>query len=401
MPQSEIRTSKTGATISVNGRSAIFPSHRYLQLGIAAFSWLLLVGCGAPGDPQPPSPPIPSTIGDLSAQQHGNGVQLVFTLPRRTVAGDRLTEPPAMEIFRGSLKPNGAPENKTFKLVYTIPGALADVYTAQGKIQFTDPLPAEVLRANPGVTFAYRVRTRASRKKDSADSNTVTAKVYPVAAKITSLQARVTQNAIELSWPVPVNAASGNSAESLTGYHIYRGELDATAPAPAPSDLSQAKWKSPPILLAPSSGNSYDDTLFDFGKSYVYFVRSVVIAEGTPIESDDSAAAIVTPTDTFPPAAPQNVVLAEIPGENGAVVPDLSWSINLETDLAGYRVYRSEQPGQRGQRLMETLLLSPAYRDSSVQAGHRYFYTITALDRAGNESPASDAIPLDLTQPPQ
>src|SRR5258708_16350300 len=172
MPKSDIRTPKTGATISVNGRSAIFPSHQYLQLGIAAFAWVLLAGCGAAGAPQPPSPPIPSTIGDLSAQQHGNGVQLVFTLPRRTVAGDRLAEPPAMEIFRGSLKPNGAPDNKTFKLVYTIPGALADVYTAQGKIQFTDPLPAEALRANPGVPFPSPLPTPPPRKKNPPDSHT-------------------------------------------------------------------------------------------------------------------------------------------------------------------------------------------------------------------------------------
>ncbi len=142
----------------MNGRSATFPSHRYLQLGIAAFGCWLLAGCGAPGDPQPPSPAIPSAIGDLSAQQHGNGVELVFTLPRRTVAGDRLAEPPAMEIFRGSLKPNGAPDNKTFKLVYTIPGALADVYTARRKIQFTQPkysAPIRELRLRTGCGPAH------------------------------------------------------------------------------------------------------------------------------------------------------------------------------------------------------------------------------------------------------
>ena len=33
------------------------------------------------------------------------------------------------------------------------------------------------------------------------------------------------------------------------------------------------------------------------------------------------------------------------------------------------------------------LLLTPAFRDMNVQPGHRYFYTVTAVDRAGNESP--------------
>jgi hypothetical protein len=382
----------------VTGRSANPPRQPRVNIFIGFLGVLLLAGCGAPGEPQPPSPPIPATISDLSAHQQGNGVQLAFTLPARTVAGERLAELPATEIFRGALKPNGSPDNKSFKLVYTIPGALADVYTTQGKIQFTDPLPAEELHTHPGATFAYRVRTRASKKKDSADSNTVSTKVYPVAERIASLETTVNQNSIELSWPAP-SVPAANTNQSLAGYHVYRGELDLSAPLPNTTDLSQAKWKSPPMLLAPSQSNSYRDTLFDFGKTYVYQVRSLVIAEGNPIESDDSVPAIVTPRDTFPPASPQNVVAAEIPGENGTVTVDLSWSMNLETDLAGYRVYRSEKPGERGQALNLDLFASPAYRDLTAQAGHRYWYVATAIDRAGNESEASEPATVDLTQP--
>jgi len=382
----------------VNGRSAHLPRQQRLVLSVVIFSFLLLGGCGAPGEPQPPSPPIPAAINDLAAHQQGNGVQLMFTLPSRTVAGEKLAEPPAIEIFRGSLKSNGSPDNKSFKLVYTIPGALADSYAAQGKIQFTDPLPSQDLRASPGAVYAYRVRTRASKKKDSADSNVVTAKVYPVPDRIISLDARVTQNAIELSW-LPSQFAAANSAETVTGYHIYRGELDASSPLPASNDLSQAKWKSPPILLAPSQTNSYRDTLFDFGKIYVYQVRSLVIADGKPVESDDSTPAIVTPRDTFPPAAPQNLVVVEIPGENGVVSVDLSWSINPENDLAGYRIYRSEQQSERGHSLPAELLLSPSYRDVSVQPGHRYWYVVTAVDRAENESAPSEPVLADLTKP--
>jgi fibronectin type 3 domain-containing protein len=212
------------------------------------------------------------------------------------------------------------------------------------------------------------------------------------------LEVRVTQNAIELSWPAPTMAAAESTGETLAEYHVYRGELDATGANPPSDDLSQAKWKSPPILLAPAQNNSYRDMLFDFGKTYVYQVRSVVIAERNPIESDDSGPVIVTPRDTFPPATPQNVVAAEIPDAAGARSVDLSWSINVESDFAGYRVYRSENPGQRGPSLQLELLLSPAYRDSSVQPGHHYWYVVTAVDRSGNESASSEAATADLTQ---
>src|SRR5215510_1319797 len=123
-------------------------------------------GCGAPGEPQPPSPPIPAPITDLAAHQQGNGVQLVFTLPGRTTGGDRLAEPPATEIFRGALTNEGKPDNKSFRLVYTIPGALSADYAVQGKMQFTDPIASEELRTHSGPTLAYRVRTRASKKKN-------------------------------------------------------------------------------------------------------------------------------------------------------------------------------------------------------------------------------------------
>lgn len=382
----------------MHGRSASFP--RQPSFVVIFITVLFLAGCGAPGEPQPPSPPVPSPISDLAAHQQGNGVQLVFTLPTRTIAGDRLAEPPAIEFFRGAMKPNGAPDNKSFKLVYTIPGALANTYESQGKIQFTDPINLEELRANAGgATYAYRVRTRASKKKDSADSNTVTAKLYPVPARIVSLDVHVTQNAIELSWPVPPFSTTEKISQPPAVYHIYRGELAPSSPAPASNDLSQAKWKSPPILLASSQSNSYRDTLFDFGKTYVYQVRSVVNADENSIESDDSAPAIITPRDTFPPTVPQNVVVALIPGENGAVSVDLSWSINSEPDLAGYRIYRSDNPAEHGTLLQTDLLLSPAYHDNSVQSGHQYWYTVTSVDRSGNESAPSEAALADLTNP--
>lgn len=388
-----------GAKIPVTGRSAKFPRQKWLVLSVAILNFLLLAGCGAPGEPTAPSPPIPSAISDLAAHQQGNGVQLVFTLPARTVEGDRLTEHPAIEIFRGSLKPNGAPDDKTFKPVYTIPGALAESYSSQGKIQFTDPLHAVEIYGNPGAAYAYRVRTRAAKKKASVDSNTVVAKVFPVPDRIVSIEIRVTQSAIELSWPVPNIAWNTSANETITGYHVYRGELDSASLSPASTDLSQAKWKSPPMLVGPSQTNSYSDSLFEFGKTYVYQIRSVVVADGSAIESDDSTPAIINPRDTFPPAPPQNVVAAEIPAADGSNSVDLSWSINLETDLAGYRVYRSEQQGERGTPLNSELLLSPAYRDISVQPAHRYWYAVTAVDRAGNESEPSEAVLADLTKP--
>jgi hypothetical protein len=44
-------------------------------------------------------------------------------------------------------------------------------------------------------------------------------------------------------------------------------------------------------------------------------------------------------------------------------------------------------------------LLSPAYRDTSVQPGHRYWYSVTAVDRSGNESVPSASVAVEVAQP--
>src|SRR5882762_7235412 len=94
---------------------------RILRFGIgAAFLFLLLAsGCGAPGEPTPPSPPIPVAVSDLAAQQIGDAVQLTFSMPPKTTAGERLAETPAIEILRGTLKPDGSPDTKSFRIIET------------------------------------------------------------------------------------------------------------------------------------------------------------------------------------------------------------------------------------------------------------------------------------------
>ncbi|MFI5095540.1 MAG: fibronectin type III domain-containing protein [Candidatus Acidiferrales bacterium] len=392
----EIRDLRKPAACHVE-HSAI-ASFSYLALGLA---FLAVAGCGAPGEPVPPSPPVPLAVTDLSAQQSGDGVELSFTLPAKTVAGDRLAAPPAVEFLRGGSKPDGSPDKNSLRVVYTIPGSLVNNYVSNGHLKFIDPIAPSETRAHPGGLLVYMVRTRASKKRASANSNPVSVRMFPVPEAVAHVEARVTESAIDLSWAAPTRTSGGDALGVLSGYRIYRGELEPSSAEIASADLSKAKWKSPLTLLAPSNETSYQDTLFDFGKTYVYIVRSVVQVDDSALESSDSAPAIVTPRDTFPPAAPQNVVAAVLSGATpGSVLADLSWSINLETDLAGYRVYRSEQQGTRGALITPDLLLAPAYRDTSVEPGHRYWYSVTAVDRAGNESEPSAAVVVDVAEPP-
>ncbi len=363
--------------------------------------FLMAGGCGAPGEPVPPARPVPVAIKDLAAHQAGDGVQLAFTLPTNSVTGDRLSEPPAVEILRGLVKPDGSADVKSFRVVYKIPGALVENYrAADGRIIFTDPIAPEETKAHPGGTVGYVVRTHASQKRASGDSNVVSLRLFPVPAPITSVQARVTESALELSWTAPSGTAPGDPINKITSYRIYRSEIQpsATSSPAQTQEFPQGKPELNAVFLASSETESFSDTSFVFDHTYVYTVRSVIQIEGNELESSDSQPVTVTPRDTFPPATPQGLVAALLPGSApGTFVVDLSWSINLETDLAGYHVYRSEQEGTKGQLVTPDLLPTPAVRDTSVEPGRRYWYTVTAVDRAGNESPPSVAV--DVMQP--
>ena len=78
-----------------------------------------------------------------------------------------------------------------------------------------------------------------------------------------------------------------------------------------------------------------------------------------------------------------------IPTTSSAAV---AWSPNTEPDLASYRIYRSTTPGVYGAAVATV----PASTISSVvtglQIGNTYYFTITAVDAAGNESTRSNEV---------
>src|SRR5262245_43795151 len=107
---------------------------------------LLTAGCGAPGEPIAPSPPVPVAVTDLTVRQSGDGAQLTFTLPVKTIHGERLQETPAIEILRGILKPDGSPDPKSFRVVQTVPGLLVGKYVSDDHTQIIDPISPDETR---------------------------------------------------------------------------------------------------------------------------------------------------------------------------------------------------------------------------------------------------------------
>jgi hypothetical protein len=277
--------------------------------------------------------------------------------------------------------------------VYAIPSERVDSYLNGDRVEFRDPLTPDDLARTAGSPLAYMVRTRAGKSRASGGSNFFTSRIYPPPGTPRDLRISVTEPAIALSWSEPLTAGA---APKTAGYRVYRAEIEP-GEENAPQEVSQVKLKSPLAMQGSPNTPEFSDTHFEFGHTYLYTVRAFAEYGEDTTESADSAPAVVTPPDTFPPAAPVGLAAAIIPATpEGPARVELSWAISSEGDLAGYHVYRSERDDTPGERINPEVLPSPTFRDISVVPGRRYFYRVSAIDRAGNESPRSATVQIEV-----
>ena len=362
---SPARAAATSVSREIPATSFAF---RFLSFGLSAISIALatiLAGCGAPGDPVAPSPPVPIPVADLSAHQMGDGVALSFSLPSKTIRGDRLVQPPAIEILRGETKPDGSPNLKSLHVVETIPGELAAKYQSDDRTQIVTPIPPTENRSTPGFDAVFAVRTRASRKRASVDSNAVKIHIYPVPAPIGQLQYQLSESAIDLTWQPVTQTSAGDPIAAPNTTSIAANSIqNPTIPkSPAPtSSTNDSPGRS--LSSAAPMTRTTTDKQFDFAKIYVYIVRSVTTAgnDALALESADSEHAHPQACRHFP--ALDTPRCSRRRSREPETTPpsqevDLSWSINAEQDLAGYHVYRSEPKAKKALSSLKTCCSPP------------------------------------------
>jgi hypothetical protein len=367
-------------------------------------------GCAAPSEPTSRHAPTPTAITDLAAIQQGHRVILSFTLPKKTTDSKPLPADLSIEIYRQTVpaaaKPlTAAPAFSQRDLAVTIPSAMVSHYADSGHLEFPFELKTASVAEPPGEQTVFMVRTRVNQKKVSADSNPASLHLYEPFPPA-NISAKITHDAIILSgWGValpaapPAGTAESGQIASDAHYRIFRAEAPANA-APSPAQAGNENQPAPhleQIAELPLTVMSYEDTNFAFDRTYIYSVRTVAKFGSTWVESDDSNLLSVTPKDIFPPSAPQGIVIVYVPAAAGVPAHlEISWSISPETDLAGYDIYRKEQGNGTALKLNPRPLLTPSYHDMSIQAGTSYSYTVKAVDRAGNESPASEPASIDI-----
>ena len=135
-------------------------------------------------------------------------------------------------------------------------------------------------------------------------------------------------------------------------------------------------------------------TFFASTEWYGTDTLTVTISDG---ELSDQAPLIVTvhvAADTTPPNAPLNLTASL--GESWF---ELSWENNTEDDMLAYNIYRSNDSTSITEEDLVATVLHPAtaYNDSSAELGTKYYYGVTAIDTATNESEFSNIVNAKLS----
>ncbi len=244
---------------------------------------------------------------------------------------------------------------------------------------FTDTLPAP-LQSNATSQVTYAVEVLNDSQRSAGLSNQVKVPAAPALPPPADFQAQVTAEGVVLSWKQVPPPSLTEGLRHL--YRVYRRKEGASADALA----GEIPLENPPAL-------QLIDLSFEWEQTYSYraTVVTLIAQAGKPdlqVEGDDTPTLTVFAHDVFPPAVPSGLQ-AVFSGVGQAPFVDLVWAPDTEPDLAGYNIFRHQDGGQPG-KINSDLVKTPDYRDTNVQSGKTYFYSVSAVDVRGNESARSD-----------
>lgn len=351
--------------------------------GLALVLSALFSGCASTGAPLPPSLELPKAPSDLRAARKGDKVQLTWNVPGETTDRQRVRYLGLTRICR-SLEPAinqcGTPAAEIPTTGVTVDWKKRLEAGEKVPETYADTLPSAVLQENPTgqVTYAIEVLNRAGR--GAGLSNQVRVSTVPTLPPPEDLRAEPSAEGIVVTFtgiadqhPVP---------EISHGYRIYRREQGTTRD----TLVSELRLEKAGELRTVDHG-------FEWEKTYDYHVTVVSVLSqagkaAIEIEGEDSPPVQVFAHDIYPPAVPAGLQ-AVFSQEGQERFIDLVWAPDTEADLAGYNVFRRDENTQPV-KINAELVKTPAYRDSNVEAGKKYFYSASAVDVRGNESARSE-----------
>ena len=343
---------------------------------------MVVAGCGKRRPPLPPVERVQQRTELLSGAQRGNQVILSWPAPLRNAPDSSVQSIRRIDVYRLAEKPD-APlplTEEEFSARSTLIGSVTEneILSAAETLSYTDrlELAGEPTRLRYAINYVNAAGQRAAFSNFLLIEPAARIALPPT---LMSTGKETSAEGVTISWEPPTANIDGSTPVNLLGYNVYR------------VDESQTDPTATPLNTALVSGNQFLDKNVKFGENYRYIVRSVSLGtEGAQVESLNSNALPVSPRDVFAPSAPSTPSIVAAPGRISLFFP-----ANPESDIAGYNIFRSDDgnlPKDRWTKLNPTLLTRTTFQDEKVEPGKRYFYYVTAVDFAGNESAPSEVV---------
>ena len=250
---------------------------------------------------------------------------------------------------------------------------------------FTDTLPAALATDTPSSFLTYAVEVLNTESHSAGLSNQVRVPLVGTLPAPADFRAQVTSQGVVLTWTATWTGTPSNENPQAPVHHVYR--------------VYRRPENGRQVMLAgeiPAENRrdfSLTDSSIEWESTYEYRVETVtLIAQpdrpDLQVDGDDSPEVKVFAHDVFPPAVPSGLqAVFSGPGQQRFI--DLIWAPVTDVDLDGYNVYRHEE-GSAPVKVNAQLVKTPAYRDTDVVSGKKYFYSVSAVDVRGNESARSE-----------
>ena len=354
---------------------------RVAAAGLVAPLLLMMAGCGLAASPQPPSLKLPTPVTDLSGARAGDEVSLHWTMPKRDT--DKV-------ILKGDQTV------RVCRRVETGPCETAgeSLFAPDKPAAFVDHLPPKLASGSPQL-LVYTVELLNHAGHDAGPSNQVYTVSGAAPEKIANLSMTATADGIVLKWNPVGDTGGGQNVirihRTLVAHpNAPKSDQMAGSPAPAQQTLE---------VSGPDKGQALDrDAALD--NTYRYTVERVrkFTLQGHAFEETGPISDLIpiNARDVFPPHVPAGLQAVADPE---AHVIDLSWTPDTDADIAGYIVYRRASGSDNNAvRVSPPGLVAPSFRDASALPGHNYAYSVSAIDRDGNESARSPEVEESLPQ---
>jgi len=327
------------------------------------------ISCGKKGPLKLDPPKLPVKIRTVQIRQVGTEIKLTWNYP--TQLSDRKTrlerkKISKIRIYYASKK---LPPKK-FKKKSTLLLKLDHKKITAENNMFSKSIPFKTKKLD-NKEHSFAIRYIYERKK-SPLSPIVTIQTVIPTKPVTDLTIKKENKVIKLQWTRPVLNLSNKPIRHITGYRIYKKIL-----------------KGPFHLVNKESvlREFYEDKDTGRDGEYFYRVSSVISKE---IESEASNIVSVKVKDIFPPDPPSNLI--SFKSEDHIF---LTWNPSEDKDLAFYKVFRKADSDPEFKMLADRLKQN-FYKDTAVQKGKTYMYTVSAIDLKGNESKSSNEVREDL-----